>query len=407
MLGIVPGAKRIRLCLSDLFHQDVVEMVERETSAIEFWSILKPEDKDFAEAYRLLWEAFGPHGEMEREEAIKQFLRDDSYEPTATGTFISYFLLVAKDRQGRIRGVRDGSVLVNPGYAPELCVVYLSHIFTVPDARGTVLSYWLRIAPMEIAIQYLKDLVELGKITVPLPNEPGKSFGMTIDLAAEMEYFSPEDRISWQRILFYGRGGFDAIDPRHFPYLQPDFREPHVVKKTGDRPMPFMVLLRRMGREKRALLPIEEARAVMRLLYDDFACHCAPETLASSLQLVLDRLEERAKTKNYVRLLPLPTGPKNLKRLRKLFRYRVYTKYYPNLPATHEYLASGIKEKLAANPAYVDDALKATSEELESRPAYVYANRNQAFTWEGLPAPPLRGSSREKARRKERPRKSV
>ena len=394
MLEAVPEAKRVRLCLSDLFHQDVVEMVERETKAIEFWSILKPDHKDFGKAYELLWDAFGPHGEMEREQAIRQFLIDDSYEPTATGTFIKYFLLVAKDREGNIRGVRDGSVLVNPGYAPELCVVYLSHIFTVPEARGTVLSYWLRIAPMELAIQYLKDLHELGKIKVPMPEEPGKSFGMTIDLAAEMEYFSPEDRISWQRILFYGRGGFDAIDPRHFPYLQPDFREPDVVRKTGDRPMPFMVLLRRMGREKRALLPIEEARAVMRLLYDDFACHCAPETLKSSLQLVLDRLEDRAKTKAYVRLLPLPTGPKNLKRLRKLFRYRVYTKYYPNLPATLEYLESGIREKLAANPTHVEDALTAIGAELESRPAYVYANRNQDFTWEGLPAPPSRDAAR-------------
>ena len=222
----MPEAKRIRLCLSDLFHQDVVEMVERETAAIEFWSIERPDHKDFKPAYKLLWDAFGPQGEMEREEAIRQFLKDDSYEPTPTGTFIRYFLLVAKDHDGNIRGVRDGSVLVNPAYAEDLCVVYLSHIFTVPEARGTVLSYWLRIAPMEIAIQYLKDLQALGKIALPLPDAPGKSFGMRIDLAAEMEYFSPEDRISWQRILFYGRGGFDAIDPRHFPYLQPDFREP-------------------------------------------------------------------------------------------------------------------------------------------------------------------------------------
>ena len=177
------------------------------------------------------------------------------------------------------------------------------------------------------------------------------------------------------------------------------------MKKTGDRPMPFMVLLRRMGREKRALLPIDEARAVMRLLYDDFACHCAPETLASSLQLVLDRLEERAKSKAYVRLLPLPTGPKNLKRLRKLFRYRVYTRYYPNLPATLEYLASGVRDRMAATPTYLDDALEAVAVELESRPAYVYANRNQDFTWEGLPAPPSREPARRvraKARRAQR-----
>jgi len=396
MLAAVQEARRVRLCLGDLFHQDVVEMVERETRAFEFWSILEPDDPDFAKAYEVLWNAFGAQGEMERVEPIRQFLKDDSYEPTATGTFIKYFLLVAKDRQGRIRGVRDGSVLVNPSYAPELCVVYLSHIFTVPEARGTVLSYWLRIAPMELAVQYLRDLHELGKIVLPLPDAPGKSFGMTIDLAAEMEYFAPGDRISWQRILFYGRGGFDAIDPRHFPYLQPDFRDPHIVKKTGDRPLPFMVLLRRMGREKRALLPIDEARAVMRLLYDDFACHCAPETLASSLQLVLDRLEERAMTKEYVRLLPLPTGPKNLKRLRKLFRYRVFTKYYPNVPATHEYLASGIREQLATSSSFFEDELAAIAKELESRPAYVYANRNVDFTWEGLPAPPTNDPARER-----------
>jgi hypothetical protein len=276
--------------------------------------------------------------------------------------------------------VRDGSVLVNPSYAPDLCVVYLSHIFTVPEARGTVLSYWLRIAPMEIAVQYLKDLHELGKIKLPLPDAPGKHFGMRVDLAAEMEYYSPDDRISWQRILFYGRGGFDAIDPRHFPYLQPDFREPAVVKKTGDRPMP-----------------------VMRLLYDDFACHCAPDTLASSLQLVLDRLEERAKKKEYVQLLPLPTGPKNIKRLGKFFRHRVYTKYYSNVPATFEYLESGVREKLAANPAYLDDALAAIAAELEARPAHVYANRNQDFTWEGLPAPPsVTGDAWKEQRRREK-----
>ncbi len=365
-------------------------MVERETRAFEFWAIESPDHPDFKVAYQLLWDEFGAHGEMEREEAIRRFLLDDSYEPTPSGTFIRYFLMVAKDRDGNIRGVRDGSVMVNPAYAPDLCVVYLSHIFTLPEARGTVLSYWLRIAPMEIAMGYLQELHALGKIVLPQPDQPGKSFGMRVDLAAEMEYFTPELRLSWQRILFYGRGGFDAIDPRHFPYLQPDFREPEVVKETGDRPLPFMVLLRRMGREKHALLPIDEARAVMRLLYDDFACHCAPETLSSSLQLVLDRLEERAKTKTFVRLLPLPTGPKNLKRLRKLFRYSVYARLYPNLPATLEYVTSGIKEKLAASPTFLDDALAAIAAELESRPMQVYANRSQDFTWEGLPAPSTR-----------------
>ena len=55
-----------------------------------------------------------------------------------------------------------------------------------------------------------------------------------------------------------------------------------------------MLLVRRMGRERAATMPIEEAGSVMRLIYDDFACHCAPEFLASSLQLVLDRLDARS-----------------------------------------------------------------------------------------------------------------
>ncbi|HVY45182.1 MAG TPA: hypothetical protein VHB21_04845, partial [Minicystis sp.] len=252
----MPSAKRVRLCLQDLFHQDVVEMIERETRPYELWSIESPDHPDFSPAYELLWQAFGPSGEMEREEAIRRFLLDDSYEPTENGTFIRYFLLVAKDKEGRVRGARDGSVLVNPAYAPDLCVVYLSHIFMVPEARGTVLSYWLRIAPMEVAVQYLVDLAQLGKIALPEPNAPGKNFGMRIDLAAEMEYFDPEDRTSWQRILFYGRGGFDAINPRHFPYRQPDFRDPEVIRVTGNRPVPFMVLVRRIGRERQATLPI-------------------------------------------------------------------------------------------------------------------------------------------------------
>ena len=42
---------------------------------------------------------------------------------------------------------------------------------------------------------------------------------------------------------------------------------------------------------------------------------------------------------------------------------------------------------MAANPRYLDDALAAIAAELSTRPAYVYANRDKGFSWEGLPAP--------------------
>jgi hypothetical protein len=382
--GSMSPSRRVRLCLKDLFHQDVVEMIERETRRYGLWEVLSPEDPDFAGAYKLLWDAFGAQGEMERVDAIRSFLEDDPYDPIeANGTFCRYFLIVARDEAGEIRGVRDGSVLVNQAYDPDLCVVYLSHIYMRPEARGTVLSYWLRIAPVEIAVQYLADLHARGRIRLPAPDAPSRYFGMRIDLAAEMEYFTPEDRISWQRLLFYGRGGFDAINPRHFPYRQPDFRDPELIRKSGNMPMPFMVLLRRIGFERQAVLPLEEARGVLRLLYDDFATHCAPEFLDNSLQIVLDRLEARAKKKSFVELLPLPTGSRDLHRLKRLFRYTVFSRYYRGSPEVKSYLASGIRETLRANPRWLDEELAKIAEELDRRPHFVYANRDKGYTWEG------------------------
>ncbi len=386
MRSDVPATKRVRLCLKDLYHQDVVEMVERETRKYELWLVDDPDHPDFKAAFELLWGAFGASGELEREETLRQFILDDNHQPIPSGTYFRYFLIVAKDKDGNVRGARDGSVLINPSYAADLCVVYLSHIVMVPEARGTVLSYWLRIAPIEIAMQYLADLHALGKVTVPLPDQPGKYFGMRMNLTAEMEYWTPDERISLQRILFYGRGGFDAINPRHFPYRQPDFRDPELIRDTGFRPIPFMILLRRMGRERQATLPIDEARAVMKLLYDEFACHCPVEMLENSLQIVLDRLEERAKTKSFVDLLPLPTGSKDLGRLKRLFRHSVYKAYYRDDPQTTEYLEGEIKQRLKDNPNYVDAEIARIAADLESRPAYVYASRAREVTWEGLSA---------------------
>jgi hypothetical protein len=109
---------RVRLCLKDLYQQDIVEMIERETRRYELESIEHPDHPDFARAYQILWDVFGPTGEMEPESAIRRFLLDDPFEPLPSGTFCRYFLIIAKDRDGNLRGVRDGSVLYNPAGRP-------------------------------------------------------------------------------------------------------------------------------------------------------------------------------------------------------------------------------------------------------------------------------------------------
>jgi hypothetical protein len=384
----MPLGTHVRLCLKDLYAQDVVEMIERETRRYEVESIEHPDHPDFKRAFEILWGAFGAAGEMESEAVIRKMLLDDATVPLSSGTYARYFLLVARDRAtGQIRGVRDGRVLVNPAYSSDLCLVYLSHIFMLPEARGTVLTYWLRIAPLDLAVTYLHTLHQRGAIALPDPNAPGRYYGMRVDLAAEVEFFSPDDKLSLQRILFYGRGGFDVIDPRHFPYRQPDFRDPELIAKSGDRPVPFMLLLRRVGREREARLPIDEAKAVINLLYDDFAVFCEEKYLDSSLEVVLTRLEERrARGKNDVALLPMPTGANDLKRLKPLFRYDVYRRHYGPSLATDAYLQSGIAETIAKQPHWLDDKLAAIAAELAKTSRWVYASRDKSFDPEAPPA---------------------
>jgi len=370
-------------------------MIERETRRYEVESIEHPDHPDFKRAFEILWGAFGAAGEMESESVIRKMLLDDSTVPLSSGTYARYFLLVARDRAtGQIRGVRDGRVLVNPAYSPDLCLVYLSHIFMLPEARGTVLTYWLRIAPLDLAVTYLHTLYQRGLVALPDPNAPGRYYGMRVDLAAEVEFFSPDDKLSLQRILFYGRGGFDVIDPRHFPYRQPDFRDPALIAASGDRPVPFMLLLRRVGREREARLPIDEAKAVIQLLYDDFAVFCEPQYLVSSLDVVLSRLEERrARGKNDVALLPMPTGAHDLKRLKPLFRYDVYRRHYGPSLATDAYLHSGIAETIAKQPHWLDDKLAAISAELAKTSRWVYASRDKGFDPEAPAAQTGEGST--------------
>ena len=49
-------------------------MIERETRRYEVESIEHPDHPDFKRAYQMLWEGFGPAGEMEPEDVMQQML---------------------------------------------------------------------------------------------------------------------------------------------------------------------------------------------------------------------------------------------------------------------------------------------------------------------------------------------
>ena len=77
----------VRLCLKDLYAQDVVEMIERETRKYELESIESPEHPDFPRAFQVLWDAFGASGEMEPESVIREMMLEDPTVPMLGGSY--------------------------------------------------------------------------------------------------------------------------------------------------------------------------------------------------------------------------------------------------------------------------------------------------------------------------------
>jgi hypothetical protein len=109
--------------------------------------------------------------------------------------------------------------------------------------------------------------------------------------------------------------------------------------------------------------------------------------MASSLDVVLGRLEERrAKAKDSVALLPLPTGANDLRRLKPLFRYDVYRRHYGPGPGTEAVLNGPIAAVVAANSHWLDEELARISEELAKTSRWVYASRDKDFDPEAPPA---------------------
>jgi hypothetical protein len=154
----MPLGSRVRLCLKDLYQQDIVEMIERETRRYELESIEHPDHPDFARAYKILWDVVrGPPARWSPSQAIRRFLLDDRHEPLPSGTFMP--LLPAwspRTARATCAGCVTARCIYNPGVgARPVHGVPRGHIYLLPHTRGTVLTYWLRIAPVELAVEYL------------------------------------------------------------------------------------------------------------------------------------------------------------------------------------------------------------------------------------------------------------
>lgn len=236
-------------------------------------------------AYAALAAWFGVRGELERREVIDSWL--ERPEGQRVGNVqMRYHLLVARGPDGALAAVRDCHTTVDR--VSGICVMYLAHVFVDPTHRRTGLAQRLRDVPLELA---RRDLADWGISCRELL------------LAVEQEPVVPEKEDTVVRLVAYGRAGFKAVDPAVMPYFQPDFSALAAAGGPAS-PLPLLAVVRRVGHEHEAHLPIELAAAFVRHLYAIFSTHCRESDLAPLLAHTLNRLEASGLTAAPLLALP-------------------------------------------------------------------------------------------------------
>jgi hypothetical protein len=133
-------------------------------------------------------------------------------------------------------------------------VVHLSHVLVDPAWRRTGLAGWLRAWPIQAA----RACFAAAGLAADSP----------ITLVAEMELPDAGFPHRMIRLKAYEKAGFLKVDPAQVRYFQPDFRPPAEIDASGGPwPLPFCLILRRVGRERDQAIPGTEVRQIVECLY--------------------------------------------------------------------------------------------------------------------------------------------
>jgi GNAT superfamily N-acetyltransferase len=204
------------------------------------------EDPIFDQAWETMDAYFGPRDEMEGRELLRGWL--SGRVQVAAPLRCRYSMVLARDGQGQIAGARDAFCVLEP--AAGRVVVFLSHSLVLEPYRRSGLATLLRIAPIAIARQMLRE--------AGLSDGPG-----SIAVTAEMEFIRPSDPGGPVRLVAYGRAGFGIVSAAHLPYCQPDF-SPAVVAGAPPRPLPLFILVRVPGLEHEGAVSASLLEGVLR-----------------------------------------------------------------------------------------------------------------------------------------------
>jgi hypothetical protein len=243
-------------------------------------------DPLFDVAYGALWQEFGSSGEMERAEVLGRRMQRNPLV-FEHGAALKYCLVLLRHHD-EIVAVRDHTVILHEVEAGA--VVHLSHNLTTPAWRRSGITGWMRALPVSMAYDFLK--------------EHGRPADSPVTLIGEMEHLDSSNPATWVRLTAYEKAGFKMVNPKVVHYLQPDFRDPSVIDASGGpSPVPFCLMLRRVGRENDGRIAVKEIIRDVRALYKMYGMEFRPQ----DMQVVYDSLTAYPPEHDLIDLIP-PTS---------------------------------------------------------------------------------------------------
>jgi len=226
--------------------------------------------------------SLSPHGERAgvRGESVRK-------GPDSLAKFwLGYEMLLVR-QQNQFVAVRDHTAIVTRQRGFPEAVVHLSHVLVDPAWRRTGLAGWLRAWPIQTARRCL--------------TAAGFPVNCPITLVLEMEHPDVRFEKAMIRIKAYEKAGFKKLDPSKVTYFQPDFRPPREIDPSGGpRPLPFCLLVRRVGREEENLVRGAEVLGIVECLYRMYALGCRESDMLPLWQRLQNYPEHEAE----VELLP-------------------------------------------------------------------------------------------------------
>ena len=245
----------------------------------------------FDETFAFLAAEFAPSGGMEQADVLRRRLawRLDRAERELR---MWYELVVVRDAGGRVVAAGDHSVIVTDRARERgsPVVAHLSHLLVNRAWRGRGIGAWLRALPLRAARACLREL--------------GRDHA-NVAVAAEVEHAVADDPASFKRLQSFEAAGFRKVDSTAVDYMQPDFRPATEIEATGVRPVPYALLLRRVGREAEGEMEGRELREIVRSLYAMFADAMPAEHMAPLWR----RLDAYPLDDQSVRLVAPTAGP--------------------------------------------------------------------------------------------------